>query len=153
MNRHKDLSEMLCAKGAILHLAQPDVHVPAGYWEWMDSDRIFYFAAGAEDEFGGHVLEFAQTVLPRRNVVNFRDERGELVARLSSIENAGRGDDTRLRHWSALSRIQELRGPISYRSNHTDRTCASAGSNFLSSFPFSVRKNGRYNAFPLKRDR
>ena len=84
----KEVAATLISKGAILELLGLDAAVLIGAWDWIDDHRVFYFEAGASDEFGGHVLLFDEMRAPHELGVEFWDAHGTLVAYLAPIAEA-----------------------------------------------------------------
>jgi len=62
VNDPKKMAQSLCDSGAVFHDIALGVVVLVGYWNWLDDHLIFYFEAGARDEFGGHVFTFDRAV-------------------------------------------------------------------------------------------
>jgi hypothetical protein len=79
------LSQALCEQGAVLHLAEHKIDVLVGHWEWLDDHRVFYFEAGMDNQFGGHLLLFASASAPHSLGVAFYNVRGELTAWLAPV--------------------------------------------------------------------
>ncbi|GEM_PF-5486318 len=85
MNNPKEISSALVSKGAVLTLLDKDVQVLVGHWEWLDEHRVFYFEAGASDEFGGHLLEFDFVNAVHALGVAFFKKESEMIAYLAPI--------------------------------------------------------------------
>lgn len=82
------LSKLLSEQGAVLHLLSLDVYPLVGAWEWINDHRVFYFEAGCDTEFGGHLLEFDHAEAPHSLGVAFLNAEGDLLAYLAPIAEA-----------------------------------------------------------------
>ncbi len=85
MNNVQGTASQLAARGAILALLHLDAQIVIGALDWLDDHRIFFFEAGALDEFGAHVLDFDRANAPHDLGVEFYDKHNRLIAYLAPI--------------------------------------------------------------------
>lgn len=88
----QQIASDIVAKGAILRvrIGYPrvfHVNLLVGYFEWLDDHRAFYFEAGGQNEFAGHILTFETAQAAHSLGVAFRNG-CEIVAYLCPISEA-----------------------------------------------------------------
>ena len=88
---NKNIINALVDAGAVLTLGQ--TFVLLARFELLGERRAFYFEAGNDSEFGGHVLYFAEMKVYHDRGVGFLDSRGPLTAYLSPIADAVDADE------------------------------------------------------------
>lgn len=84
----QQLAAQLVKGGAVLQVLTFDVSVLIGYWEWLDPYRVFFFEAGGENEFAGHIIKFHHAVAAHHFGVEFHSADDALIAYLTTIEEA-----------------------------------------------------------------
>jgi hypothetical protein len=81
----------LAAAGAIMTVqGNPDQHLLVGYFEWIGSNRVFWFNANGSDDHDANVLEFDRVSLATGEIGFVRA--GRLAGCLVAID-AARVDD------------------------------------------------------------
>lgn len=102
----------LASTGAILTVAgKPDQHFLVGYFEWIGSNRIFWFNANGSDAHDANILEFDRATAAPAEIGFVRA--GKLVAVLSGIETApvADRDDYRIawQIWQQIAPMQQAK--------------------------------------------
>jgi hypothetical protein len=105
----KQIADALTAAGAVLTVwNSPATQYLVGDFQWLDGDRIFWFAANGDTTDDGHVLRFDRAEQTDGHVRFF--EREKLIALLSPIERAevDDRDDYRVA-WSIWQQVAPVR--------------------------------------------
>lgn len=74
--------------GAVLTIPAKGANVLVGHLVVLDDRTLFFFEAWGETGFAGHLLPFAAARVPHPLGVEFLDKSGNLVAYLTTIEEA-----------------------------------------------------------------
>lgn len=81
------LAMRLTEEGAVMTVwNSPALPYLVGKFQWLDPNRIFFFAANGDSEADGHVLQFDTVALADRAVQFFAG--GRIVGRLAAIDAA-----------------------------------------------------------------
>jgi hypothetical protein len=105
----RQIADTLAASGAVMTVwNSPATQYLVGDLQWIEGDRIFWFAAHGDSTADGHVLRFETAELAEGSV-RFLD-RGKTVALLSAIERADVDDRDDYRvAWSIWQQVAPVR--------------------------------------------
>jgi hypothetical protein len=101
----------LASAGAIMTVpGNPDRHFLVGHFEWIASNRIFWFNANGCDDHDANVLEFDRVTVAVDEIVFVRA--GKLVGRLVAIDVArvADPDDYRIA-WQIWQQVAPMQQP------------------------------------------